>query len=127
MVTIVPGVPECQTERREELEAINAKLATTDSLRRWNSAIKFTDQIYSSISKFYVIQYDPDTNRVRVEPAARISQGYENQTDLQKQFRGENSPTLPAARKGISGRDLLRRQRDSRRYCGRLFLHCSQR
>ena len=34
------------------------------------------------------------------------------ETDLQIQFHGENAPALPADRKGISGRVLLRRQRD---------------
>jgi hypothetical protein len=34
--------------------------------------------MHTSLSKVYVIQYDPDTNTVTVEPAARISQGYEN-------------------------------------------------
>ena len=34
------------------------------------------------------------------------------ETNLQIQFHGENAPALPAARKGKSGRVLLRRQRD---------------
>ena len=34
------------------------------------------------------------------------------ETDLQIQFHGENAPALPADRKGINGRVLLRRQRD---------------
>ena len=34
------------------------------------------------------------------------------ETNLQIQFHGENAPALPAARKGKSGRLLLRRQRD---------------
>ncbi len=34
------------------------------------------------------------------------------ETDLQIQFHGENAPALPADRKGISGRVLLRRKRD---------------
>jgi Region found in RelA / SpoT proteins len=78
LATTVPGIPESESERREELRHLNNKLAAADNLRCWNSAIRITDQISTSLSKFYVVQYDPDTQRVTVEPALRISQGYEN-------------------------------------------------
>jgi hypothetical protein len=74
---LVPGLSR-QVECREELRLLNENLEAVNNLARWNSAIKFTDQIHTSLSKVYVIQYDPDTNTVTVEPAARISQGYEN-------------------------------------------------
>ena len=47
-------------------------------MQTWSDAIKKTDEIPNSISKFYVIQYDPETKRVTVEPSLRISQGSEN-------------------------------------------------
>ena len=78
LATTVPGIPESESERREELRHLNNKLAAADNLRCWNSAIRITDQISTSLSKFYVVQYDPDTQQVTVEPALRISQGYEN-------------------------------------------------
>jgi len=71
-------VPDTENERRDEIRYLDNKIGASENLRRWNSAIKFTDQISTSVSKFYVIQYDPEASRVTVEPATKIMAGYEN-------------------------------------------------
>lgn len=73
----VPGVSDNARERRQELRHLAAKLDASAHLYLWNDAIKFTDEITQSTSKFYVVQYDREMNRVLIFPALRVSQGSE--------------------------------------------------
>jgi hypothetical protein len=73
----VPGVSNNENERRDELQDLNARLNAASNLQNWNNAVKATEKIPNSLSKFYVVQFDPETQRVTVEASTRISQSSE--------------------------------------------------
>jgi hypothetical protein len=76
----IPGVPNSERERRQEIRELDHKLDATRSLRNWNEAIKRTEKIANSRSLFYLIQFDKTDARnpvTTVRPVFQFEQGSE--------------------------------------------------
>ena len=87
----VPGIAENEKERRDELRDINARLNAAANLTNWNNAVRATERIPPSLSKFYVVQYDPFTQSVTVEPSTRITHSSERLIQEESAHQGRDT------------------------------------
>lgn len=76
----VPGVSNSERERRAELRELDQKLDAAAYLKAWNQAIKQTEEIATSQSRFYLVQFDksdPANLKASVRPVYHFEQGSE--------------------------------------------------
>ena len=67
----VPGVPEEERLRREEIRDLDSALAAIRNLESYREAIHFADRHFTRHAAYYVIAYNEETKEGVVEPIRR--------------------------------------------------------
>lgn len=63
---VVPNTPEWESERRQEIVALERGLNALDNLESYRNAVKISEAT-ATASPFFLIQFDPQANRVSVQ------------------------------------------------------------